>query len=799
MAVIPEDIRQRVERLRKELHYHNYRYYVLDAPVISDAEYDRMLRELTELENAHPDLFDPSSPTQRVGAAPAEGFAQYRHGLRMYSLDNAMDLEGWREFVVRVGSHFEDQLLARLEAESQARADGRLDSRGRDALRRTVKEGLRGLLKVSAVDLRDGAALPQTLTGQETALPDSPSLGNGNFGAFRVLVEKAVANAAESAGALRLLAPVRALSELSSSTWENLATLLGAFWIDPKLDGLAVEVIYEHGRLVRAATRGDGETGEDVTRNMRTVRNLPLVLHDGGDVPRYLEARGEVVMRKADFHALNERQAERGEKVFANPRNAAAGSVRQLDPGITAARPLRFFAYGIGLVDWNGAPGWQGQDEIIAGLARLGFSIPPEARLCGHPDEVAASFERLQAGREALPFEIDGLVAKLNSLELQRFLGFTAKAPRWALALKFPAFQAETLLRDIRIQVGRTGVLTPVADLEPVSVGGVTVSSASLHNESYIREKGLLLGDRVLIQRAGDVIPEVVRPLTEKRTGGEREFIFPSICPVCRTEVVPASEERRIWKCVNITCPAVVRQSIIHFVSKAGLDIEGLGRKWVEILIDKGMIKSPADLFTLRKTDLLTLERMGDKSASNVVESVRRARENATLPRLIAALGIPHVGEETSRLLASRFGDLDALATATAAELDALPGISDAIAGAIVEFFENEANRRLLARFKEIGLWPVAASGTQEPTAGLPLSGKRVLFTGGLPGMSRSEAEALVAKAGGVAAKSVSKNVDYVVAGESPGSKLDKAYALGLTVIGFEEFTRLVGAGEKTD
>ncbi len=765
-----EDIRQHVERLRKELHLHNYRYYVLDTPIISDAEYDRLMRELMELESVHPDLYDPTSPTQRVGAAPAEEFVQYKHRLRMYSLDNAMDLDGWREFAARVGRHFEDVLLVRLEAESETRAGRRLEDRARDALRRQIKEALRGLL------------------------------GGGAVEAFRGFVEKSVTVAVESSGGSFRLQPVAMLDELSTETWKNLASLLGIFWIDPKLDGLALEAIYENGQLVRAATRGDGETGEDVTQNVRTVKNLPLVLHDGGALPRLLEVRGEVVIRKVDFHALNERQAERGEKVFANPRNAAAGSVRQLDPRITAARPLRFFAYGVGQVDWNGAPGWQGQDEIIAGLAKLGLPIPPEAKLCRQPEEVAASFEKLQAGREALPFEIDGLVAKLNCLELQRFLGFTAKAPRWALALKFPAYQAETLLRAIRIQVGRTGMLTPVAELDPVSVGGVTVSSASLHNESYIREKDLRLGDRVLIQRAGDVIPEVVRPLAEKRTGEEQEFTFPAECPVCHTEVVLASEERRIWKCVNITCPAVVRQSIIHFVSKAGLDIEGLGRKWVEILIGKGMIRSPVDLFTMKKTDLLTLERMGDKSASNFIESIRKAKEEATLPRLMAALGIPHVGEETARLLASRFRDLDALGSAMRQELEELPGISDKISESISEFFQNEANRNLLARFKEIGLWPSSASAVApEARAHLPLADKRVLFTGGLPGMGRSEAEALVEQAGGIPAKSISNNVDYVVVGENPGSKLDKANKLGLAVIGFEEFLRLVGAGAQVD
>jgi DNA ligase (NAD+) len=744
-----EEIRNRVERLRAEIAFHNHRYYVLDDPVVSDEEYDRLFRELQALEREHPDLWDQNSPTQRVGAQPSERFEQYRHALPMYSLDNGMTLQDWREFVARIERHFEESLKAAL---SVALGTGP-DQRREDELRRSVRAAVR-----DAFAGGDGIALRTRLL-----------------------------TFADSAG--RKGDAEEALSALDEA-WPRLPHALRQFWIDPKLDGLAVELIYEGGMLIRAATRGDGEVGEDVTRNMRTVKNLPLVLgRPGREVPELLEVRGEVVMRTREFLQLNLRQAERGEKVFANPRNAAAGSVRQLDPRITDQRPLRFFAYGIGRVELPGGQAWRTQEEIVHGLAGLGFAIPPQATRCDRPEEVEAAFLSFLENRSGMPFEIDGLVAKLNRVDLQRFLGFTARAPRWALALKFPAHQAETVLRDIQIQVGRTGVLTPTAVLEPVTVGGVTVTSATLHNESHIREKGLKIGDRVVVQRAGDVIPEIVRPLVEKRDGSERDYLFPTQCPVCSTEVVLASESKRIWRCVNISCPAVLRQSIIHFVSKGGLDIEGVGRKWIEILIDRGMVRSPADLFELTKEDLLSLPRMGDKLASNFVDSIENARRQASLPRLLSALGIPNVGEETAKLLAESFGSLDELASASRERLETLPGISSKISEQIREFFDNPSNLELLERFRGIGLWP--ASQRRRESATGPLAGKKVIFTGRLS-MPRSTAESLAKGAGAEIASSISRKVDYLVAGEEAGSKLVKASTLGVPVIGEQEFFELI-------
>ncbi len=742
-----------MEKLRSEIEFHNYRYYVLDDPVISDIEYDRLFRELQDLEARYPGLEDPSSPTRRVGARPSERFEQYVHALPMYSLDNGMSLAAWKDFVGRLERHFEDRLKDGLAAT----ADG--DERLKDRFKRDIREIVRESLETGANDLRGRI--------EKTALLYS-------------------SKAEEVHGFLNLL---------SQRTWSAIPRALKEFWIDPKLDGLAVEVIYEDGVLVRAATRGDGVVGEDVTANMRTVRNLPLKMKKGAVFPRILEVRGEVVMRTRDFLKLNERQSEQGDKVFANPRNAAAGSIRQLDSRITATRPLRFFAYGIGRVQWQEGTGWTTQQEIVHGLDELGFSIPPQARLCKTPEEVAGEFERLQDKREELPFEIDGLVAKLNSLDLQRFLGFTARAPRWALALKFPAHQAETVLKSIEIQVGRTGVLTPKAVLDPVTVGGVNVSNATLHNESFIREKDLKIGDHVLIQRAGDVIPEVVRVLTEKRTGAEREYQFPETCPVCGTEVVQASEEKKIWKCVNISCPAVLIQSIIHFVSRSGLDIEGVGRKWIEILVDRGLVRSPADLFDLTREELLSLDRMGPKLAENFVASIRQARERATLAQLLSALGIPHVGEETARLLASSYPDLDAVAAAGKEELESLPGISGKISEGIREFFENPANQEVLARFKAIGLWPRSREekGGRPPT---PLRGKKFVFTGRLS-IPRSRAAEMVEQLGGEQSPSVSRKVDYLVAGEDSGSKLDKAGKLGVTILDETQFFTLIDNAQR--
>lgn len=671
------DVVRRVETLRARIEYHNYRYYVLDAPEIPDSEYDQLFRELKDLEEAHPELDDPNSPTKRVGGEPAEGFEQYEHALRMYSLDNAMNDEEWNAFADRV---------------------------------------------TKSLDQDDAE-----------------------------------------------------------------------YWADPKMDGLAVEVVYEGGNFSLAATRGDGMTGEIVSHNMRTVMNLPLVLR-GNTIPSLLEVRGEVVMATSDFEALNDRQAARGEKVFANPRNAAAGTVRQLDPKVAADRPLRFMAYGIGRVE--GVPAllaWTTQQEIMQGLAELGFAIPPEAKLCKNRQDVADYFADLMERRESMPFEIDGVVAKVNRLEMQRALGFTSRAPRWALALKFPAQQAVTRINSIRIQVGRTGVLTPVAELEPVRVGGVEVARATLHNKAYINENDLRVGDTVVIQRAGDVIPQVLSVVQDKRPDDAVPYPFPVECPVCKS---PAHEDGEAVRCSNDKCPAKIAKWLMHFVSKAGLDMEGVGRRWVEKLADEGQLTSPADLFTLQKTTLLRYEGMADKSAEKFIAAIEKARIEAPLWRLIAALGIRHVGEQTARTLADTYEDLDALARATREELQDLHDVGETVAESIKTFFRGEAAGELLGRFKAVDFWPRGGAVTADNAKSLPLSGKTFIFTGSLPGMSRNEAHALVEERGGTAVKSISKKVDHVVAGEKAGSKIAKAEKLGLNIMDFDAFMNMIHEGE---
>jgi len=594
-----------------------------------------------------------------------------------------------------------------------------------------------------------------------------------------------------------------------------------SFWVEPKMDGLAMELIYEDGVLAYALTRGDGEVGEEVTAGMRTVRNIPLRLREGTDrIPSLLEVRGEVVMTKKDFAALNARQAAKGAKPFANPRNAAAGSVRQLDSSITAERPLRFLAYGVGRTVWptEHIP-WQTQQESMLGVRDLGFSIAPHAALCDSVTAVENWYHTLAAMRESFPFELDGAVAKLNSLALQEKLGFTARAPRFAVAIKFAAMQAVTRLEDIQIQVGRTGVLTPVAILSPVSVGGVVVARATLHNEDEIKAKDVRIGDTVLVQRAGDVIPEVIGPLPEKRDGSEKEFVFPTLCPECGSRVHREPGEAA-WRCVNRACPAVIRESIKHFVSKAGLDIQGIGGRWVEQLIDLGLVKTPADLFRLREETLRDLDRMGEKSAANFVQALDEAKRTATLPRFISALGIRHVGEQTAKGLARAFGSIDAISEATEEQLCRVPDVGPEVAAAIDDFFAEPGNRRLLEELRELGIWPVmekkttAAAktpGTISPTSqnsllsllggpgesstpaspAAPLQGKTVLFTGSLS-MSRGEAKRLAEEAGADVVSGVSRKLDYLVVGEEPGSKLDKAHALGIRVLDEQEFLRLL-------
>lgn len=569
------------------------------------------------------------------------------------------------------------------------------------------------------------------------------------------------------------------------------------FWVDPKLDGLAVEVIYEQGIMTRAATRGNGYIGEDVTSNMRTVRNLPLRLIGAGPVPEYLEVRGEVIISLEDFHRLNRQQLENNDKVFANPRNAAAGSIRQLDPRIPARRPLRFFAYGVGLIRWGEADrSVHTQAGIMDLLNKSGLATAPRAGLCKSEDEVIQSFQALEAERKHIPFELDGVVAKVNDLAQQQRLGSTARAPRWAIALKFKASQAKTVLEDIEVQVGRTGALTPVARLRPVLLGGVTVSRATLHNPDEIKAKGLKRKDQVLVQRAGDVIPEVVRPLIEERNGQEEEFVFPEECPSCGSTVSRLPGEV-VFRCLNLSCPAKLVQGLIYFVSKAGLDIEGVGRKWIEIFVDRGLVKNPADLFRLSKEDLLSLDRMGEKLAENMLQALDQGRKTCSLEQLIAGLGIRLVGRETAKLLAARYTDLDKLAAAGPDELAAIKGVGPELAGSISSFFQTPQNTSLLQEFREIRLWPVsrAAQGKGEPQQ--PLENKSFVLTGKLSSLTRSQAEALIAEQGGRAVKSLSQSTDYLVAGEKPGSKLARAKGLNTNILDEESFLQLLAQQDK--
>ena len=567
-----------------------------------------------------------------------------------------------------------------------------------------------------------------------------------------------------------------------------------AFWVDPKMDGLALEVIYENGLFSLALTRGDGETGEDVTHNLRTVRNLPLRLRSlpGRSLPLRLEVRGEVVINRADFQRLNAQRLTAGEKVFANPRNAAAGSVRQLDSAVAASRPLLFYAYGLGEVIWpKKGEGWITYAQMMNDLRVMGFTVPPQGRLCPGSDAVPAAYARLANIRQDLPFEIDGVVIKVNRFDHERTLGFTARAPRWAVAWKFVATQAITRLNDIAVQVGRTGVFTPVAILEPVEVGGVTVSRATLHNEDEIKAKDLRVGDMVVVQRAGDVIPEVVRPVIEERNPDAQPepYAFPHTCPECGSEGLRLPDEAA-WRCVNRSCPAVAQLAIVHFVSKAGLDIPGVGRRWIEELFSAGVIHTAADLFTLRAEDLLKFEGMGEVSAAKFIAALDTARQEATLARFICALGIRLVGEQTARVLAAHYADLDALEAATVEELTDLPDIGPEVSNSITAFFANPANRALLQRFNNLGLWPRAEIRSAAQVADLPWAGKQFIFTGGLAAYTRDEAQALVETRGGRAAKTISAKVDVVVAGEKAGSKLDKARKLGLTVWDEAEFVR---------
>lgn len=676
-----EAVQARMRALCAALEHHNYLYHTLDAPEISDDEYDALYRELAALETAFPQWVEPHSPTRRIGGALLGGLAKKRHRRRMYGLDNVFSTDEWREFVERM--------------------------------------------------LR--------------ALPDAPT----------------------------------------------------AFWCDPKLDGLALEIVYEDGELREALTRGDGEEGEVVTEAVRTIRTVPLRLQGAGPFPRRLEVRGEVVMYKKDFAALNERREALGQKLLANPRNAAAGALRQLDTTATRQLPLRFLAYSLGDADWNPAPPCATQHALMERLTSYGFLTPPDGRLCADPAAVEGYTAWVREHRPDFPMEIDGAVAKQDNLEAQEALGFTARAPRFAVAFKFPAEQARTVLRRIEVQVGRTGAMTPVAVLDPVPVGGVMVSRATLHNEDEIRAKDVRVGDTVIVQRAGDVIPEVVGPVPELRPADAVPFAFPHTCPICH-EKAHRAEGEAVWRCGNVSCSAVRLQSIRHFVSKSGLNIVGIGERWVTQLVEAGRVQSPADLFTLTPTELVQYDRMGESLAQKMVDALEEARHTATLARLICALGIRHVGEQTARLLASSFADMDELAAADEERLCALPDVGPEVASSILDFFDSPANKRLLERFRELGLWPVRAGENDASDAPRPLEGVTLLFTGTLS-MPRGRAKQLAEAAGAVVLGSVSKKLRYLVVGDDPGSKLDKARKLGVDVLDEAAFLQLLEGGTAGD
>lgn len=658
------------ERLRKEIRHNEYLYYVLDAPEITDAEYDRMMVRLREIEAEYPDSVPADSPTQRVGGRASSQFTEVRHLEPLLSLGNVFSAEELRAFDER------------------------------------VKGGL----------------------------PDGSRV---------------------------------------------------EYVMEPKIDGLACSLIYENGRLVRAATRGDGTVGENVTANVRTIRSIPLVLKapEGETLPELLDVRGEVYMPRHAFMQLNEQRAERGESEFANPRNAAAGSLRQLDPQVTASRSLSFFAYYL-----VGEGAREKHSESLAALARYGFKVSENYKVVENIDEAIKYIADFNELRQGLAYDTDGAVIKVNDVYQQRILGATGKDPRWATAYKYPPEQAETTLEDIDWRVGRTGVLTPTAVLTPVKLSGSVVSRATLHNEDFIRSKDIRIGDRVLINKAGEIIPEVLRVVTEKRTGAEKEVEIPTKCPDCGWSVERKGAEAAI-RCTNPHCPALGREGLIHFVSREAMNIEGCGPSVINALLDAGLVRDAADLYSLKKEDVLKLERMGERSADKLLAAIAASKANE-LDKLLFALGIRHVGAKVARTLAVEFGSMEALLIAEADQLAAIRDIGAVIAESVVTWLSVPTNRDLLERLAAAGLtMTFTAPASSEDN---PFFGKTLVFTGTMPTLGRAEAKTMAQDVGAKVSGSVSKKTDYVIAGAEAGSKLEKAQALGVTVLDEAEFLKML-------
>jgi len=663
------------EQLKEQVHLHNYRYHVLDAPLISDLEYDRLLNELKAIEAEHPDWVTPDSPTQRAGAAPLDKFEKVQHPAPILSLSNAFGADDARAWFERI-----------------KKLDGRVAS--------------------------------------------------------------------------------------------------AKFVVEPKIDGLSVVLHYRDGIFVQGATRGNGEIGEDITVNLRTIKSIPLripVNKDGPQPPSYLVVRGEAFFPIAEFEALNKKLEEAGMKTYLNPRNTAAGSLRQLDPALTASRPLTLLVYQI--VHFEGGQVPTSQWEVLEYLKDLGFPVTNVAKRFDDLEDAIAYTETFQVRRDELSYETDGMVIKIDDLELASDLGFVGKDPRGATAYKFPAREVTTLLEDIRVNVGRTGVLTPYAVLEAVEIGGVIVERATLHNFDFIAEKDIRVGDRVLVKRAGEVIPYVIGPVADARTGEEKTYVPPTTCPACG-QPVEHFEGEVAWYCVNAACPEQLVRNVEHFVSRGAMDIVGLGIKIVEQLIEEGLVKDVADLFTLKKEQLLELEGFAEKKAENLLASLEQAK-GQSLNRLLSALGIRGVGEVMATDLTRHYPDLEALSRVTVDELQEIEGVGPNIAEAIVDWFARPANQNLLKKLKAAGVWPESRPTTAEGAQAGKLEGLSFVVTGILAGFTRDGIKEFIQSNGGKVIGSVSKNTDYLVLGENPGSKLDKAQVLGVKIISEEELRRL--------
>lgn len=668
-----ESIIQQINQLRTSLRHHEHLYHVLDAPEIPDAEYDRLMQQLRELEAQHPELITNDSPTQRVGAAPLDAFEQVKHEVPMLSLDNVFDEESYLAF----------------------------DKRVHDRLKR---------------------AEPLT------------------------------------------------------------------FCCELKLDGLAVSLLYEDGELVRAATRGDGTTGENITANVRTIRAIPLRLH-GDNIPRRVEVRGEVFMPLAGFEQLNDEARRKGGKVFANPRNAAAGSLRQLDPRITAKRPLTFFCYGVGLLEGGELP--RSHIQRLMQFKAWGLPVSDRVKLCTGSEQVIAFYRQVEQDRSSLGFDIDGVVIKVDSLDLQEQLGFVARAPRWATAFKFPAQEQITQVREVEFQVGRTGAITPVARLEPVQVAGVIVSNATLHNADEIERLGLRIGDTVIVRRAGDVIPQVVGVVMEQRPQDAKEITFPEHCPVCGSDIERVEGEA-VARCTGgLFCAAQRKEALKHFVSRRALDVDGMGDKIIEQLVEKQYVENPADLFTLTAGKLTGLDRMGPKSAQNLIVALEKAKQT-TFARFLYALGIREVGEATAANLAAHFRNLENLRAADIEALKSVPDVGEVVARHVVNFLGEKHNQKVIEALEKVITWPEPQQIIAEEIDS-PFAGKTVVLTGSLTILSRDEAKDRLTALGAKVSGSVSKKTDLVIAGEAAGSKLVKAQELGITVIDEAEMIRLLG------